>query len=79
MSAPSSLGVFNFAKANRSQANTAFPFFLWILLIASLGSLISPKVPGYCKIPQTKSSFSWSKTSSSLPTKTFKPIGSALV
>ena len=28
ISAPSSLGVFNFANANKSQANTALPFFL---------------------------------------------------
>ena len=52
ISAPSSAGVFSLAKASRSQANTAFPFFFLILLILSLGSFISPSVPGYCKIPQ---------------------------
>ena len=57
ISAPNSRGVLSFAKANKSQTNTAFPFFLCILLIASLGSFISPNVPGYCKIPQTISSF----------------------
>ena len=52
MSAPSSAGVFSFAKAKRSQTKIAFPFFLCILLIASLGSLISPNVPGYEITPQ---------------------------
>ena len=76
MSAPNSAGVFNLAKANKSQTNTAFPLFLWILLIASLGSLISPKVPGYCKIPHTISSLI---SVASSPTTTVKPKGSALV
>ena len=40
---------------------------------------MSPKVPGYCKIPHTISSFKLSKTLSSFPTRTLSPIGSALV
>ena len=44
--------------------------------MASLGSLISPKVPGYCKIPQTISSLISVPSS---PTTTVKPRGSALV
>ena len=47
ISAPNSAGVFNFAKDNKSQASIAFPFFFLILLTFSLGSFISPKVPGY--------------------------------
>ena len=47
ISAPNSAGVFNFAKDNKSQASIAFPFLFLILLIFSLGSFISPKVPGY--------------------------------
>ena len=43
----SSAGVFSFAKASRSQAKIAFPFFFLILLMISLGSFISPSVPGY--------------------------------
>ena len=44
----------------------------------SLGSLMSPRVPGYCKIPHTKSS-DILFNSLSLPIIIFKPIGSALV
>ena len=35
ISAPNSAGVFNFARASKSQTKTALPFFLCILLIAS--------------------------------------------
>ena len=55
MSAPSSAGVFNFAKDRRSQTTIAFPPFFLIKLIASLGSTISPRVSGYAKTPHIKS------------------------
>ena len=76
ISAPNSAGVFNFAKANKSQTSTALPLCLWILLIASLGSLISPKVPGYWITPQII--YSLISVSSS-PTIISSPKGSALV
>ena len=76
MSAPNSPGVLILARANRSHTNTAFPLCLCILLIDSLGSFISPKVPGYCIIPQIIHSLI---SLSSSPTTIFKPNGSALV
>ena len=76
ISAPNSAGVFNFAKANKSQTSTALPLCLWILLIASLGSLMSPNVPGYWIIPQITSSLI---SLSSSPTIISNPKGSALV
>ena len=39
-------GSFNFAKERRSQTTIAFPPFLRIKLMDSLGSTISPKVSG---------------------------------
>ena len=76
ISAPSSPGVLSFARANKSEINTALPLFLCILLIASLGSFMSPSVPGYCKMPQIISSLI---SLSSFPITTFKPKGSARV
>ena len=46
ISAPSSAGVLILAKDRRSQITIAFPPFLWIKLIDSLGSFTSPKVSG---------------------------------
>ena len=50
-----------------------------MLLIASLGSLMSPSVPGYAITPQTSLSLILDKTSFSSPIITSKPKGSALV
>ena len=79
MSAPSSAGVFNLASANKSQTKIAFPFFLCIRLILSLGSFISPKVPGYDRTPQIISSSIFVSSVFSSPMISSKPKGFVLV
>ena len=79
MSAPNSAGVFNLVKDNKSAITIAFPPFLWIWLIASLGSIISPKVPGYGRTPHISFSFILLRKSFGFPINNFNPKGSVLV